>query len=334
MRSLSAGIAVLLGACAASPSAVPLGGNEWVQPERHVDRRARGALTLERPSPMASVPAAAARPSTRASTPAAASDVQASTVEGPVRFDFKPLATGNVVIVETRFSLKAEFSTSFQGVTSSQEADVEAEERMQVRVVEASAEQVRVLDVEYLSSTFSLRIPGMDDEVESESGKRYRVTFQGGSPKVSAASGTLEAEEESQVLFDLATVTGYVPLVRAHLPATVELGWQRSIPGSDIYPMFGSLSSVRLEDATLSLIGRDATPVDRARFRCRIAVDLERDGLSLGANLAGTCAVRPSDARPLEVDLRGDLRASSTASLAADSNVTGTAEFHLRHEYR
>lgn len=325
MRRLWVTLALAV-ACTPVLSAVPLGGKEWVAPERHTDRRTHTAGPTLPQARSQGTEVAAKRPSL-----AAPAGVRQG---GPVRFAFQPLAAGSVVTLDSRFTVRASVRTSLKGVQSSQDAVFEVERRLEARVLTSRNDGIRTLDVEVKQSKSSFKMSDMDDDEESESDKRYRILFQGGIPQVTSPSGTLDPDEVQQVLFDLATITGYLPLVQPALPQTLSAGWSKRFEASEVQPLFGSFSPVRLEKGSLSFLGMDPQNSDQARFECAVAVRLERDGVTLGGDLSGSCSVNPSTTRPRAIHLRGKIRGLNTLTLGEDASIAGTAELRLNHVYR
>lgn len=320
--------------CAPQPSTVPLGGEEWVRPDRHVDRRPRGE-TSERLELTASsfVP-----PQVKVETARSpAKDVKAAepaAAIGDVRFELRPLTVGTTVTVDGRLTLKASISMNLQGATSSQSIEFEAEQQLKARVAETRGDDVFVLDVEYVKSRSSFRMPGMDPEEDSSgAGKRYRVTARGSSFRVEPAGAALEADEDKQVQRDLAPVVGYWPIVKPRLPASIAAGWTYDVTDAELATLLASGPGARFSAGKLSFRGRDTKAPDRALFGCSMSVQFEKDGASVGSDLDGQCVVRPSDTRPLEMNLKGDLRAATPLPFGADSSVTGTVELEVKQTY-
>jgi hypothetical protein len=332
MRFLRAAPLILAIACGGRPSTVPLGGTEWVKPERHVDRRPRGELGSETViATVAASPAAVITDATPRQAPAPAA-IQPGAQE--VRFELKSIANGTVITIDTQFTVKAALTTSVQGTLTSQSFEVEATQQLKARVTDAKGDEIRALELEYVKSTNRLRMPGTDeDDDTSGTGKRYRVTFRDGAGRVEPVGFTLEPDEDKQVLLDLAALTGYWPLVKGNLPASLAPGWKRELGHGELSKIFGAPPSVRLESGRLTLLGRDPGSSDRALFECGLSVELERDGVSVASDLGGKCAVRPSDTRALEVNLSGELRATTNLPFGADATITGKADFRLEQTY-
>jgi hypothetical protein len=322
----------LAAACGRPPSSTPLGGTEWVPAEPHADRRAPSAEPNER---LATAPPAAPPSSSSASSIAtSASKPAIATAPGELRFGWEPLARDATVVVDTRYAIHALFSTRFQGLSTDQKVEASAHEKIEVRVTEVSGGELRELEVSYVESESVFSLSDTPSDVDSNKGKRYRVSFDHGSPRVRALSGSSDAEEEKGVLFDLATVTGYMPLVRPHLPASILPGWKTRLDAKQVTTVFGDLNTLKLEGAWLTLRGRDVQNADTAVFDCGLPVRLARDGLAFSVELKGTCTARPRDARPLEVSLRGPLKAELNAAISSASTIAGTLEATITHSYR
>ena len=197
-----------------------------------------------------------------------------------------------------------------------------------------SGGELRELELSYVESESVFSLSDTPNDVDSNKGKRYRVSFEHGSARVRALSGSSDEEEEKGVLFDLATVTGFLPLVRPHLPASISPGWRTRLDAKQVTTVFGDLSTLKLEGAWLTLRGRDVQNADTAVFDCGLPVRLARDGLAFSVELKGTCTARPRDTRPLEVSLRGPLKAELNAAMSAASSIAGTLEATITHSYR
>ncbi|HET9931229.1 MAG TPA: hypothetical protein VFQ35_11100, partial [Polyangiaceae bacterium] len=165
MRALGCLPLLLLG-CAPPPSTRPLGGEEWVREERLADRKPHGSSEPKLPEPVETEASAPAVAVTVAPQPIA--PPPATVKPGDIEFKFEPLAKGTVVHVDTRVKLEATFG--------SENAVAEGSERMDVRILEASAERVREVEVLYVKSDSSFRYVG-GNEQSTKSGKRYRVRF-------------------------------------------------------------------------------------------------------------------------------------------------------------
>lgn len=325
-------------ACARTPSSVPLGGDEWLRPEPHFDRRAPGQTAEARPSAVPTAPAtpppASAPPLPAASAAAAPSPPPSP---GEVSFGFAPLAKGDVVTLRTRYSGRMTIAVSLAGQTSSQELALLANERIEVRVVDATADAVRELDVAYIESKSEVRVNDapLGSDVENNAGKRYRVRLGPGSSSVTPASGSLKPDEDKGVLFDLASVIGYAPFVKARLPATLSSGWRAQVPAADVLQAFGGgFQSVRFEAASLALLGRDPTNAELAAFECTLPVRIEHDGMAVTARLRGNLTVRPKETSPVSVLLRGPVSGDGGPALGGATKISGSLEVGLEHEYR
>ncbi|HWA78076.1 MAG TPA: hypothetical protein VG937_37330 [Polyangiaceae bacterium] len=323
----------LCAACARPPSSVPLGGNEWVPREPHSDRRAPGSVeqserVASAPSP---APAGTATSSASAESPPKVASGKGAT---DLHFDWEPFTRGATIVVDTRYAIHAQLSTRFQGMATDQKAEVSAHEKIEVRVTEASGGDVRELEVNYVESESVFNLGDTPSDVDSNKGKRYRVTLEQGSARVKALSGSSDADAEKGVLFDLATVTGFTPLVRPHLPATLQPGWRTRLDSAQIATVFGRLDTLKLEGAWLTLRGLDNENPEIARFDCGLPVRFERDGLAFSVELKGSCTARPRDTRPLEVSLSGPLRIDMNAAMSAASSISGTLEAKITHSYR
>ncbi|HYJ09658.1 MAG TPA: hypothetical protein VEX18_11630, partial [Polyangiaceae bacterium] len=279
-----------------------------------------------------------AAPAPPAAPPVASVSVDAppkspATTPGELRFGWEAMVRGATVVIDTRYTIQALFNTNFQGLSTAQKAEAKAHERIEVRVMEASGGQIRELEVNYVESESEFTLSDTPNDVESNKGKRYRVSFERGKPRVRALAGSASAEEEKGVLFDLATVTGYPPLVEPHLPTSLSPGWKARLDGAQVATMFGGLDTVKLDGAWLTLRGRDSENLEVALFDCGLPVRLERDGLAFSVQLQGTCTARSRDARPLDISLKGPLRAELNAALSAASTLTGTLEARITHSY-
>jgi hypothetical protein len=305
----------------------------WVAAEPHADRRAPDAAQprqrLASAAPPAPVPSsgASAGPDSAPKTPLA-------TAPGELRFGWEPFARGATIVVDTRYAIHALFSTRFQGLSTDQKVEASAHERIEVRVSEVSGGELRELELTYVESESVFNLGDTpSDEGDSNKGKRYRVSFEHGNARVRAVSGASTAEQEKGVLFDLATVTGFVPLVRPHLPLNLSPGWKSKLDAGQVATVFGGLDTFKLEGAWLTLRGRDAQNAEIAVFDCGLPVRLERDGLAFSVELKGTCTARPRDTRPLQLSLRGPLHAELNAAISAASSIAGTLEATITHSY-
>lgn len=257
---------------------------------------------------------------------------EATSVSGSVRFEFKPFSVGTVVAVDRRFTLRAKVTAELQGVASEQEVVFESHERIEFQIREMRGDEVSALDVEYTFVKNSFRMSGMDDEEASEAGKRYRVTLPSGVPEVTRNSGPVDSAERDRVSFDLSTITLYTPLVKDHLPRSLATGWKKQLDRSELSAVFGSIPEIRVQRASASLPAAGTKTPSRVRFDCGLLVKLEREGVELSSDLAGSCWMRPSDTRPLSIELAGQVH-SVGAPLGDASSITGTAELRLEHTY-
>jgi hypothetical protein len=236
------------------------------------------------------------------------------------------------VTLRTKYTVRATFTTDTEVGDASQAVEADASERIVVRVVRADADGAREIEVEYVESKASFRLEGTPAEEDSNLGKRYMVLFDGSEPRVSKRSGSLEPSEDRSVLFDLATVTGYWPLLKPHLPRSLAPGFRSTLQSKDVARVFGSSEDVQFEGSELVLRGRAVGEGAVAVFDARLPARFEKDGIALRVDLAGTVNVRASDARPLEVSLRGALAAEQGA-LGRGASLSGTLAVELSHEY-
>lgn len=321
--------AFLVLGCARPPSARPLGGEEWVREEPIADRKPHGDAVS--PKAVASIDSGAAPKDVSAAVaPAPPSPSGPPTKPGDIEFKFEPLAKGTTVRVDTRVKLDATFG--------SDSAIAEGNERMDVRVLDASAEGVREIEVLYVKSESSFRYAG-GNEQSSKSGKRYRVRFGGASPEVQLLDKGQGSDDEDEddddptkgVIFDLGTVTGYVPLLRRHLPATLHAPWRMDVSPEQVTEVFGKADSARLDRGWLALRGVASGTAPVADFDCGVPIHLGRDGLSFSVELTGHCKVRPQDSRPVEISVSGPLRVESTA--VPGIPISGRFEAQVTHTY-
>lgn len=319
----------LVAACTRPPSTTPLGGTEWQASEPHFDRRAASAPARSGPSASPAPPP----PGPSAGVAADSAPKVPTTTPTELRFAWEAFERGATVVIDTRYTIHALFKTSFQGLSTEQKTEAKARERIEVRVTEASAGEVREVELHYVESETEFSLSGTPNDIESNKGKRYRVRFEQGNARVRALAGSSTEEDEKGVLFDLGTVTGYMPLVRPHLPASLAPGWKTRLDAGQVGTLFGGLDTVKLDGAWLTLRGRDSQSADIAVFDCGLPVRLERDGLAFSVQLQGTCTARPRDARPLEISLSGPLRAELNATMSAASTLTGTLEARITHSY-
>jgi hypothetical protein len=295
-----------------------------------VDRRAD---ELDRPEPAKSPPKSALAIGKAKLTAPSVVAAEARVEPGELRFGFVPFARGDTITIETQFRIRALLNTSFQGLSKSEDAEVDARERIEIKIVEASPDGVRVLEVFYAESKSVFRFGDAPDDEDSSTGKRYRVTFEAGKPRVARDRGALEPEEEKGVIFDLGSVTGYLPLVRPLLPKTLSSGFSARMGASELTDVFGALDTVKLDSGSLRLRGRDTKRPEAALFECGLPLRIDRDGATFSVDLTGTCSVRTSDTRPLEIRMNGPLRAAAGAAFTSASTLTGTLEAEVKHSY-
>lgn len=260
--------------------------------------------------------------------------VSAGASASAVRFQYMPFARGSSVLIESRYTVRATVKVTMPGMQGDQSADVDIVRRIEVTVVDATPEQVRGVEVAYVQSTTKFKMPGISEDEDSRAGDRFRVSFAGPTPVVNAVTGTASADQVKQVLFDLATVTGYQPLIKAHLPAALEPGWNVRVGAAELGALFGSVEPVSLQSATLNLRGGPAGGDQPVTFDCAAPVELRHEGLRLTADLRGSCTADPRTSRPGTLRLDGPLRATETQLLGEGGSVSGTLEVRLQHTYR
>ncbi len=290
--------------------------------------------------PHGEAPPADITPKTRPApqVPARTAAVEAPTVRTPntvaaeTRFGRVPLPQGATVTLRTKYTVRATLVTSIEEGSSTQSIEVDAAEKIAVRVVRSGEDGPREVDVEYLESRGSFRMDGMPNDDDSNAGKRFNVVFEGDEPKVSKRTGTLEPDEDRSVLFDLATVTGYFPLLAPRLPRELSPGFRLRLESRDLSKMFGARDDIDFEGGEIALRGRSASDAQVAVFDCQLPAKFEKDGVQLSVDLKGTFGVRTADARPLDVSLNGTLRADASA-LGAGASLNGTVAVELTHEY-
>ena len=265
-------------------------------------------------------------------TSIAASSPAAPTVPLETTLGLVPLAAGTTVTLRTKYTVRATFVTGKEEGGASQAVEADTAERIVVRVVRADADGAREVEVEYVESKASFRLEGTPAEEDSNLGKRYAVVFDGSDPRVSKRSGSLEPSEARSVLFDLATVTGYWPLLKPHLPRSFAVGFRSKLQSKDLARVFGSPEDVQFEGSELVLRGRAVGEGAVAVFDVRLPARFEKDGIALRVDFAGTVNVRASDARPLEVSLHGALGAEHGA-LGSGASLSGTVAVEFSHEY-
>lgn len=316
-------------ACTATPSAVPLGGVEWVGPKRHIDKRPRAkqAKSTQSPTRARDSPQSRKAPTRSRSSPELGTS-------GPVHFGFRPLAQNSVVLLDTRFSVKAKVSLSLDGKETIQDASFESKHKFAVRILEADPELVRAVEVHYEVWDSLFRMTDMEEERESHAGERYQVAFGGGTPQVTSESGTPDPDQRAAVLFDLVTVTGYPSIVRGHLPRTLAVGSSHQLGPSVLSVLTREIPDLGLEGARLTFLGPDRQKPDRALFECGAMIRLERDGVTLGGELSGTCSVRADDLRVDAIHIQGRIQGTDTQALGDGSQITGSAEFRIQQSYR
>jgi hypothetical protein len=319
-----------LAACGRPPSSVPLGGKEWVAEERHVDRRPHGE---EVPADITPKTRPVAEATTRAATAEPAHVAAPTTVAVETQFGRVPLPQGALVTLRTKYTVRATLVTSLEEGGSTQSIEADAAEKIAVRVVRGGDDGPREVDVEYLESTGSFRMDGMPNDDDSNTGKRFNVVFEGSEPRVSKRAGALEPDEDRSVLFDLATVTGYFPLLAPRLPRALGPGFRLRLESRDLSRMFGARDDVDFEGGEIALRGRSASDGKIAVFDCQLPAKFEKDGVQLRVDLKGTLNVRAADARPLDVSLNGTIRADASA-LGAGASLNGTVVVELSHEYK
>ena len=134
------------------------------------------------------------------------------------------------------------------------------------------------------------------------------------------------------MLFDLATVTGYFPLLAPRLPRDLAPGFRLRLESRDLSKMFGAQGDIDFEGGEIALRGRSAGNEGVAVFDCELPAKFEKDGVELQVALKGRFDVRIADARPLGVSLNGTLRADASA-LGAGASLNGTVAVELSHEY-
>lgn len=325
-------LALLLFGCARPPSARPLGGEEWVREEPVADRKPHGVTVTSKPEALVEL-TVTPKESERPAGPASASASALPVKPGDVEFKFEPLAKGTTVRVDTRIKLDATFG--------SESAVAEGSERMDVRVLDTSADSVREVEVLYVKSESSFRYGG-GNEQSSKSGKRYRVRFGSASPEVQLLDkGQGDDDDDSDddsdddgaksVLFDLGTVTGYVPLLRRHLPATLHPPFRLEVSPEQVSEVFGKADSARLDRGWLALRGVSTGSMPVADFDCGVPIHIGRDGLSFSVELSGHCKVRPQDSRPVEITLSGPVHVETTGMPGVQ--VSGRFEAQVTHSY-
>jgi hypothetical protein len=295
----------------------------------HFDRRPRSA---ERSEPAAQrVTRSSAPAQTAAAAPSAAPAPETRALE--TNFGLVPLAAGARVVLRTKYAVRATLVAGPDDGDSRQSVEVDAAERIVVTVVRAGDEGAREVDVEYAESRGTFRMEGTPDEEESNAGKRYSVVLDGAGARVTAKAGALEPDEDRGVLLDLATVTGYFPVLKPHLPRSIGPGFRLRLDGNDVARVFGAPPDVEFEGSELALRGRSQGDASVAVFECRLPVSFVKDGVKLRASLSGTASVRTADARPLDISLRGTLSSEADA-LGAGSSFTGSVSIELSHEYQ
>lgn len=322
--------------CARPPSARPLGGEEWVPPERTADRKPHSAVAEARPDPVEVKAFAEPSAIVIASEPSASKAI--SVTPGEIEFALAPLAKGTLVTIDSQMKIEASIGGD--------NALIDGRERMEVRVLDVANDSVREVEVSYVSSESSSRF-GAANRHTSSSGKRFRVRLDGATPVVQLLSaGTTQSahsaddddededDEQDQakgVIFDLATVTGYLPLLRPRLPAKVHAPFRLEITPEQLGEIFGKADSVRLDRGWLSFRGISQGSAPVAEFDCGLPVHLGRDGFSVSVELTGHCSVRPQDTRPLEISLSGPMRMEASGLPGAE--FSGRLEAKVTHTY-
>jgi hypothetical protein len=293
-----------------------------------VDRRPQASGKSEPEPSSASRPAKAVQIASVASAePARAPKALALATS----FALSPLLPGSRIVLKTKYTVRATLVTAEEG-GSRQSVEADSEERIAVTVARANPDGAREIEVEYLESSGRFRLDGSPDEEESNAGKRYLVVFEGSEPRVTAKSGKLEPEEDRGVLLDLGTVTGYFPLLKPHLPRSLEPGFRLRLASEDLTRMFGAPAGVEFDGSELSLKGRLPADPNVAIFECKLPVGFVKDGVALRAALGGTVSVRTTDTRPLEVSLRGRIT-SAAAELGSGTSLDGSVAIELSHSY-
>ena len=262
---------------------------------------------------------------------------KANVKPGEIEFLLEPLAKGTLVSVDSELKIEASIG--------SETALAEGRERMEVRVLEASSEAVREVEVNYVSSESSFRFGGANRH-STRSGRRFRVRFDGATPSVKllsagtsthASSGdddddeSSEQDEAKSVVFDLATITGYHPLLRPRLPAKLNTPWRLEVTPEQLGQVFGTTDSVRLDRGWLALRGLSQSAAPVAEFDCGLPIHLGRDGFNVSVELSGRCSVRPQDTRPLEISLSGPMRLEASGMPGVP--FSGRLEAKLSHSY-
>jgi hypothetical protein len=256
-----------------------------------------------------------------------------TTVAVETQFGRVPLPQGALVTLRTKYTVRATLVTSLEEGGSTQSIEADAAEKIAVRVVRGGDDGPREVDVEYLESTGSFRMDGMPNDDDSNTGKRFNVVFEGSEPRVSKRAGALEPDEDRSVLFDLATVTGYFPLLAPRLPRALGPGFRLRLESRDLARMFGARDDVDFEGGEIALRGRSASDGKIAVFDCQLPAKFEKDGVQLRVDLKGTLNVLAADSRPLDVSLNGTIRADASA-LGAGASLNGTVVVELSHEYK
>jgi hypothetical protein len=339
MRGPSVLASLIVLGCARPPSTRPLGGEEWLPRERIADRKPRTNVAQSRSDDVETK--SFVEPSVVVATSDAQAEKPVSVKPGEIEFLLAPLAKGTLVTIDSQLKLEANLGT--------ESALAEGRERMEVRVLDVANDAVREVEVSYISSESSFRF-GSANQHTSKSGKRFRVRLDSATPVVQLLSaGTSSSshssddddddddddedaqDEAKSVVFDLATVTGYLPLLRPRLPAKVHTPFRLELTPEQLGQVFGTAESVRLDRGWLSLRGLAQGTVPVAEFDCGLPLHLGRDGFSVSVELSGRCSVRPQDTRPLEISLSGPMRME--ASGLPGANFSGRLEAKVSHSY-
>ncbi|HYO93305.1 MAG TPA: hypothetical protein VER33_02285 [Polyangiaceae bacterium] len=317
--------------CAAPPSSVPLGGGkEWRAAEKHEDRRDPASELPTKPQ-LVAAPAVSvsARPSASAS---AAALVPSPAPAGEVALGLASFKQGDTITLRSRFTLRAVLTT--KDVAKPQNLRADATKHLSVRIVEAGADGVRAATIDYLAAKSHFRLGGTAaDSAANRGGRRYRVSFVGGTPRVSIVAGAAGSDDAQEVLFDLATVTGYVPLAKRHLPLTLPIDWSARLSAEALRSACGVVSGLRFDDAQLTLRGRDPTQPELALFDCSLPVHVAHQGVAFSVDLSGSCALRAAEGRPVRLRLQGPVRSAQDALGAGTASISGTLEVELDQSY-
>jgi len=309
-------------ACAPPVSTAPLGGTAWVPPEPSTDKRAateekpRGAKTDVRkresapPPPLTSTTSVAVAPPLASGNPTATS--------AATQFAFVPLQNGDKVTIRTRYLISARLNGNI-------EAD--AHERIEIQIIDATPEEVRELTLEYAESEGKITVRDQTTNDTSDAGKRYSVRFAAGTPRVSALSGKMDANDEKSVLFDLGLVTGYLPLIRGQLPWLPKPKATLRLSSAELDRVFGKLQTVTLNPASLSYQGSDGSAPEQALFLCALPIQFEQMGLRFDVALDGKCWAQFRDSRPKRIELAGQIRVAASPTTDIDGKLEATLSY-------